>query len=79
MKLLRDFRCHSCGKMTERYIETDANEIRCECGGIALRIIGMPRIDLDGTDPSFPGAYDRWAKVREDNARIKKARSYHGE
>jgi hypothetical protein len=38
------------------------------------KIIGMPRIALDGTDPGFPGAYDRWASIREANAREKNAR-----
>jgi len=36
----------------------------------------MPRVALDGTDPDFPGAYNKWATVREENRRIKGKRSY---
>lgn len=75
-KLMRDFRCHSCGKHTERFIDTDANEIQCECGGVAMRIIGMPRVSLDGTNPDFPGAYEKWANDREKRAAQHRKRSY---
>lgn len=78
-RMLRDFVCGSCGETIERYINSDIDKVSCECGGIANRIIGMPNVSLDGTDPDFPGAYSRWASVREDNARIKSKRSYHGE
>ena len=63
--------------MTERYIDATESEVRCpHCGGVAIRIIGMPRVALDGTDPDFPGAYQKWATVREENRRIKGKRSY---
>ena len=74
MKNLRDFLCGSCGKVEERYIDTDISTVDCVCGGVANRLIGMPRVALDGTDPGFPGAYDKWARVREENARIKAKR-----
>ena len=44
-----------------------------------IRLIGMPRVALDGTDPGFPGAYSKWADVREQNRAVKTKRSYHGE
>ena len=78
MKSLRDFLCDSCGKVEERYIDSCISTIRCDCGGVANRLIGMPRVALDGTDPGFPGAYDKWARIREDNAKIKAKRSYAG-
>jgi DNA-directed RNA polymerase subunit RPC12/RpoP len=77
MRQLRDFLCHQCSKTTERYIDATESEVRCpHCGGVAIRIIGMPRVALDGTDPDFPGAYQKWATVREENRRIKGKRSY---
>jgi hypothetical protein len=76
MRMLRDFRCRSCDETFERYIDNNIEQVTCECGGLADRIIGMPRVSLDGTDPSFPGAYDKWARTREDNARIKAKKSY---
>ena len=76
MKLLRDYLCESCGTVQERFIDCETVAVDCACGEIAKRVIGMPKVMLDGTDASFPGAYDKWARIREDNARIKSKRSY---
>lgn len=76
MKLLRDFACDDCYSSEERFISSDITEYQCQCGGMMKRVIGMPTVALDGTDPSFPGAYSKWAKVREDKARQKSKRSY---
>jgi hypothetical protein len=76
-KQLRDFLCEKCGIEEERYIDTQITQTVCsECGGKMIRLMGMPRVSLDGTDPDFPGAYQKWATVREQNARIKAKRSY---
>lgn len=69
MRQIREFRCHSCGKLDERYIEDGINEVRCECGGVMMRIISAPTVRLEGITGSFPGAADRWARIREENAR----------
>lgn len=76
MKIMRDFLCDECGESIERFIDANIYSVGCACGGKATRLIGTPRVALDGTDPGFPGAYDRWARIREDNARIKKKKSY---
>ena len=76
MKLLRDFCCETCGTVQERFNDGETLAVNCACGAIANRIIGMPRVALDGTDPSFPGAYDKWARVREDRARQNAKKSY---
>lgn len=79
-KVMRDFRCERCDLEEERFIDTKITQIVCpECGGTMTRLVGMPRVALDGTDPGFPGAYDKWARIREDNAKIKARRSYAGE
>lgn len=79
-KQLRDFLCESCGIEEERFIDSSIRQIVCpECGHTMVRLMGMPKVNLDGTDPGFPGAYDKWARIREDNARIKSKRSYAGE
>jgi hypothetical protein len=74
--MLNDYCCESCGTVQERFIDGETVAVACVCGEITKRVIGMPRVALDGTDPSFPGAYDKWARVREENARIKAKRSY---
>jgi hypothetical protein len=80
MRQLRDFICEHCGIEEERYIETDITQLICpQCGNTMIRLMGMPRVSLDGTDPDFPGAYAKWANVREQNRAVKTKRSYHGE
>jgi hypothetical protein len=77
MKALRDYLCEQCGVEEERYIDSAITHLVCDhCGGTMQRLIGMPRVALDGTDPGFPGAYSKWATTREDNARIKAKRSW---
>lgn len=72
MRRMFDFVCSHCGQVTEKLVDDDYNCIECpECQSTANRVMSAPRIGLDGTDPGFPGAYDKWARVREDNARIK--------
>jgi len=75
-KRLFDFLCMDCEEVTEKLVDTNIREIECFCGGRAKRQVSMPTVKLDGTDPSFPGEYDRWARIREDNDRIKKKRSW---
>lgn len=61
---LYDFKC-SEGHITEKLVG-DETTLLCECGLEANRIISPIRISLDGTDPVFVSAYDRWAKRHED-------------
>lgn len=68
-KLMRDFVCNDCGETIERFIDAEISTIECDCGGAADRVIGLPTISLEGITGSFPGAYERWAKIREDKAR----------
>ena len=77
MRQLIDLKCPDCGKQTERYISE--TQIPCICGKTMYKVIGMPRVALDGTDPGFPGAYDKWASIREKNAAEKRKKSYYTE
>lgn len=69
MKMLRDYLCTGCNNVTEKYIDTEVLVIDCECGSTAHRVIGMPTVKLEGITGAFPGAHDKWARVREDRAR----------
>lgn len=62
---------HKCSKghITEALVDYETTQVPCECGEVATRIISTPRIALDGTNPNFVGAYDRWARVREEKAK----------
>ena len=69
MKLLRDFECPDCGKVVERFIDAEVTHVDCECGHVAYRVIGMPMVQLEGITGAFPGAHDRWARIREEKFR----------
>jgi DNA-directed RNA polymerase subunit RPC12/RpoP len=73
-RLMREFQCTKCDKAFERFIDTNAEYVECDCGGVAYRMIGMPTVKLEGITGAFPGAAEKWARVREDNARIKARR-----
>lgn len=76
MRTLRDFVCSSCGQLTEKLVDTEYHTIECpECHGDAVQQMGMPTVRLEGITGSFPGAAEKWARIREDNARIKAKRS----
>lgn len=72
MRTIRDFLCGTCGKVSEKLVDSDYHSIECpECHGDAIEQMSMPTVRLEGITGSFPGAADRWARIREDNARIK--------
>ena len=66
MKNLRDFHCGQCDRTQERIIDVEVEQVICECGGTARRMIGSPMIQLEGLTGAFPGAHDRWARIREE-------------
>ena len=67
---LYDCLCDS-GHKFERLLKMDAirNKLECpECGDAAYTTVSPVRSKLDGTDPSLPGAYMKWANDREKRA-----------
>ena len=60
-----DFQCEE-EHITEGYVDYETNIISCSCGKVANRIISPVRVSLDGTDPIYVSAYDKWAKRHED-------------
>ena len=76
MRVLNDYKCESCGKVQERYIDSTILVVSCECGKEAHKSMVIPMVALDGTNPDFPGAYNKWANVREQNLKVKRGKSY---
>ncbi len=74
-RFLRDFVCEDCGNMEERFVDTTIESYPCKCSGEMVRRVGMPTVKLEGITGAFPGAHAKWAKIREDNARIKAKRN----
>jgi hypothetical protein len=62
---LYDFKC-SQEHITEGFVDYETTTISCSCGEESKRIISPVRISLDGTDPTYVSAYDKWAKRHED-------------
>ncbi len=74
-RLLLDFHCPKCGDI-EKFVDSQSKSVECDCGTTAERRIGMPTVKLEGISGDFPDAHARWAKIREDNARIKARRNH---
>ena len=74
-RLMRDFYCEDCGNAEERFVDVSTESYPCKCSGEMVRRVGMPTVKLEGISGAFPGAHEKWAKIREDNARIKARRS----
>lgn len=69
--MIFDFRCPS-GHTNERNVSSDVRNLPClECGADAVRIISGTSVKLPGWDPGYPGAYDKWARDHEKNAKKK--------
>jgi hypothetical protein len=76
MRLLNDFCCGTCGVISEAYVQAEYKTIECpECGCNATIVQAMPTVCLEGITGAFPGAADRWARIREENAQIKRNRA----
>lgn len=73
---LYDFRCTSCNTVFEDMVKPSEYSAPCpDCGEAGKRLISAPRLDPRmGLDPvGNPTMGDKWAKVREQRARIEKA------
>lgn len=69
---------HACpeGHVTERLIDDTLRTTDCEvCGKPAERIFSATRSQLDGTDPSLPGAYMRWETKRYERMAYERKRT----
>lgn len=63
-----DFRCN-CGHIFEQFVAEGVETSRCGCGANAVRIASATKCILNGADPGFPGAHDKWAKDHEKAAK----------
>lgn len=66
-----DFRCPK-DHVTEQLVEADTPHIRCKCGEEASRVISGVNFSLDGSDPAWPTAHDRWVREHESAGKIKR-------
>lgn len=64
-KRLYDF---SCGDhVFERMTDDSTRFTPCPyCDKEAIRLVSAPNVKLEGITGAFPGAYDRWERVRAE-------------
>ena len=77
-----DYKCGVCLHTEEHFVvNSDIRTVTCrQCGAEARRMIPRPRFMLDGTDPAYPTAWDRWAKDHEKRGKEANAKAEeHGE
>ncbi len=63
---LYDYMCSECGQFEAISSVSKRTVHKCpSCSREAKQMLSAPSIALDGTDPGFPTAYDKWAKRHE--------------
>ena len=74
MLRMYDYRCTRCNEQFEALNrEEDRLSQECpSCGSLAKFQVSAPTIALNGCDPSFPGAYDKWEKKRKKQIKHEK-------
>lgn len=66
MRAFFDFVCEDF-HLFESFVNLEDRVVPCNvCGKEAKRIISCPNIKLEGITGSFPGAADRWERVRAE-------------
>lgn len=80
MKRIFEFLCPE-GHLEEKYIDEVHRVAECSvCKAWSTRIVSTPRVKLEGISGAFPGAYDRWERVRAEKlAQEKKKAASYGE
>lgn len=79
-KRIFEFVCPE-GHVTERLIDSEVRHSVCpKCFLESERVVSSPQIKLEGFTGAFPGAYDRWEKVRREKLAVeRKQKASHGE
>lgn len=68
--ILYEYECAKGHRFEEmqKFVDRD-EQVPCRCGRLAARVMTTVRFRLDGTDAAFPTAYDRWARIHEQEAK----------
>lgn len=67
MVKIYDYNCTKCREGTERFVKQEEmdDQVCGNCNSPLTRVVSAANIYLDGMDPGFPGAYDKWETRRE--------------
>ena len=66
MRRMFEFVCED-GHISEALVDETIRELACRaCGKHSTRIVSAVNMKLEGITGAFPGAYDRWERVRAE-------------
>ena len=71
MKVIKDFMCPKCDAFEKLVDNTDSETTCPNCGDHSPVVYHSMRFKLDGTDPGFPSAYDKWEKDHIKASQVK--------
>jgi len=65
--MLFEFRCQTCGEITEAIVKSDVEEIECfKCGKTAKRIISAPHFHIHGFNATNGYSHKKNVKPKGD-------------
>lgn len=68
--ILKDFQCTECEEYFEAMVDREAETTECKlCSSEAKKVYRRFNFKLPGTDPGYPGAYDKFARDHEKAAK----------
>jgi hypothetical protein len=77
MRILNDFECKN-HHISEHLVDGSVHSVQCpHCDLLAHRKLAAPRSKLEGITGAFPTAYDRWATVHEQAAKVAESKSFY--
>ena len=65
MKRIYEFACEN-GHKLDRYVEYQQNNVLCDCGATASRLISAPSFKLEGWSGHFPSAHGRFDRIHRE-------------
>jgi NMD protein affecting ribosome stability and mRNA decay len=79
-KRIYEFVCPE-GHITEKLTDSEVRHSVCpKCFHESERIVSTPQIRLDGCSGHFPGAYDKWERIRAEKLAVeRKQKASRGE
>lgn len=69
MKVIKDFSCE-CGNEFEEMVDNTVKHTKCPVCQSEANMVYSLNFKLDGTDPGYPTAYERWARSHERGGKL---------
>lgn len=71
-KRIFEFECPE-GHISEHLVDSEVRLWTCPvCSKVSARTVSAPQVKLEGITGSFPGAYDRWERVRKEKLAVER-------